>query len=284
MSNRPNSDIAPWVKVFESGALYRHDHNRLFEDWLDMILCAFANQTQEARYLAIVKRYSRDEVDLLVRLFGEYLKLLCSKTDNGGWYDGLGAIYEYLSSNWKRSGLGQFFTPESVCDMIARMEGPQAHESVLEPACGSGRMVLAARRNTEIVKKPRELDADGHTLPAGVTVCIDVDPVCVKMCAINMHLHGIKGEVACANALNPSDWRFAYQTHPRLYYPFVTFLDEARKEESLVWRHNQQWLAELEVRPGLLAAKAPVKITVPSAPDLFSGVEEPMAVYQRRAA
>lgn len=286
MSNRPPSDIAPWVKIFEGSALYKHDYSRLFEDWLEIMLCCFANRKQEARYLEIIKRYSREELDMLGALMREYLRLVCEKTDNGGWYDALGMIYEWLSSNWKRSGLGQFFTPEGVCEFMAQSLQPGLHESLMEPCAGSGRMVLAARRSKKVLEQERARGEDGLLLPAGLTVAVDVDPVCVKMTAVNLFLHGIKAEVVCANTLDPYAYRFAYHTHARLYWPFVTFLGTEDQERCIWWQQNADWRQEIEAHKAGAKVKpqAPVMVQVSGTMDLFTGVEEPMAYYGNKAA
>lgn len=165
MSNRPPKEVSDWTKLFESSALYRHDYGRLFEDYLDLCICCFANRTMEERYLSIAKRYTREELDTMAKLMGLMIMMHEDHTASGGWFDGLGQIYEYLASRQKASRLGQFFTPEHVCEVIARitMDGAKPGATMLDPACGSGRMLLA-----------------GHALQKdhGLICANDVDPVC----------------------------------------------------------------------------------------------------------
>lgn len=257
MSNRPPKEVSDWTKLFESSALYRHDYGRLFEDYLDLCICCFANQTLEERYLSIAKRYSLEELDTMAKLMGLMIVMHEDHTAGGGWFDGLGQIYEYLASRSKASRLGQFFTPETVCDVCALMilqeDGPPG-ATMLDPACGSGRMLLA-----------------GHALKKdhGLIYANDVDPVCVKMTALNFWMHGIRGEVACMNSLS-LEWHFAFQTHPRHLWPFITYLGEDRKEESHMYLQREQ--------VGVAAQKAKA-----APPDLFSVVEEPPALYGEAA-
>jgi type I restriction enzyme M protein len=220
------TNVDHWLRVFESSQLYRHDTGRLFDDFLDLVLCSLTNQRQEARYLATAKRYDREELNTIAQLFGGLITIHEAQTAERKWYDALGEIYQYLASRSKASRMGQFFTPASVCDLMAEMTLGKDREgtSICDPACGSGRTLLAA-----YAIHPK------LTTIAGA----DLDPICAKMCALNFWLHGIRGEVACMNSLS-QEWYHAYITHPRLSWPFVVFLDEARKEDSLLYVRREQ--------------------------------------------
>jgi hypothetical protein len=101
----------------------------------------------------------------------------------------------------------------------------------------------------------------------GLIVAADLDPICAKMCALNFWLHGIRGEVACMDSLGLK-WYFAYHTHPRDTWPFVTFLDESRKEDSMLYRYGAKLMEQA------LEAKKPA-----FSPGLFDQVEEPEEHY-----
>jgi type I restriction enzyme M protein len=202
------------VRLFESSALYRHNYGQLFDDWLTILVCMFANGRMEEEYLKVIERYKPREVAALADMTGKYMELMCQMVPaKGHWYDALGEIYMYLNSKSKSSRLGQFFTPASLCDLIARMTPVDPGKTVLEPACGSGRMVLAI-----------------HALHPSkdLRIAIDVDPMCAKMTAINFLLHGVRAEVACANTLEPDRWDFAYQTHPQPWVPFIVAVPRER--------------------------------------------------------
>jgi len=60
-------------------------------------------------------------------------------------HDVLGQAYEYLLKNFAdESGkkAGEFFTPRQVVRLIVRMLDPQPGESIYDPACGSGGMLV----------------------------------------------------------------------------------------------------------------------------------------------
>lgn len=228
------------MKLFNASSLYRHEPSRLFDDYLTLVLCAVANQRQEERYLQVAKRYKREELEEISKLFATHVLIHEHQTEGGGWYDLLGDVYMELASRSKASRMGQFFTPAGVCDFAAQLTlhdiGDAAGKSILDPAAGSGRMLLAA-----------------HALQPklGLIAAADLDPICTKMCALNFWLHGIRGEVAQMNSLS-LEWFFAYQTHPRYTWPFVTFLDEDRKEESVLYLQRMALVPKAESKPVLL--------------------------------
>lgn len=240
-------EVSDWIRLFESSALYRHDTGKLFGDWLELCICSLANGQQEQRYLNVAKHYTKDELDTMGQLLGMLILLHEEHTGPRRWYDALGQIYEHLASRSKASRMGQFFTPAGLCDVIARVTVGEdvmtKEQTIIDPACGSGRMLLSAHAAN------RE-----H----GLMFAADLDPMCVKMCALNFWLHGIRGEVACMNSITQK-WYFALQVHPTANWPSITWIDEDRKAESLLY-----------VAP-------PAARNTPD--DLFSSVQEDAADY-----
>jgi type I restriction enzyme M protein len=62
--------------------------------------------------------------------------------------DILGDAYEYLVGKFadvsRRNKAGEFYTPRSVVQMMVQILDPQEGESIYDPACGTGGMLLAA--------------------------------------------------------------------------------------------------------------------------------------------
>lgn len=50
----------------------------------------------------------------------------------------LDGFFEFMVSRAAKGSKGQYFTPRYVVELCVRMLEPRAHESVLDPACGSG--------------------------------------------------------------------------------------------------------------------------------------------------
>ncbi|MFD7546273.1 N-6 DNA methylase [Streptomyces sp. NPDC059816] len=62
-------------------------------------------------------------------------------------HDVLGGAYEYLLkrfSDGSGTRAGQFFTPREVVELIIELLNPKNHESVYDPTCGSGGMLIAS--------------------------------------------------------------------------------------------------------------------------------------------
>lgn len=91
---------------------------------------AFANE----------ERIPRPALDALLNAFD---KLTLNPKEVTG--DMLGAAYEYLLEKFADSSgqkAGEFFTPRSVVHMLVDILDPQPGESVYDPACGSGGMLV----------------------------------------------------------------------------------------------------------------------------------------------
>lgn len=123
------------------------------------------------------------------------------------YHDILGAVYMELGQGDKR--FGQYFTPWNVAKMMAEMNlhdlkplSPgQPPIKILEPCVGSGVLILAAAETIE--ERCPGMIARGEVEFYGM----DIDPVCVKMCELNMVLHGIGRKVQRLEELNPQQRR-----------------------------------------------------------------------------
>jgi type I restriction enzyme M protein len=211
-----NRDVPKELKKFNSlffDFQYKHDLNRVFDDLLTVIICAMGRGTQEPLYLETIKKYDRKELDIFCKLFAELTVIYQNNLLLNDWCDPLGDYYECLIGNYKKSNFGQYFTPKSICQMMASfvIEKDNFGQTINEPCSGSGRMVLAANQVTK----------------GNYYVCEDLDPMCCKMTAINLCFHEIRGEVHCHDTLKMDKPRFSLvtnyefwknNTHSILYY------------------------------------------------------------------
>jgi hypothetical protein len=160
----------------------RHGAHRIFSDFLTLVVCAFSLGKEEEKYLSVIRQYNKQEANL----FAEALaKLVIEMTGDGtGLIDVLGYYFQEHISFGRN---GQFFSPQHICDMMACITGPvKQGNRILDPACGSGRMLLAAAKSNR------------NALFYGA----DVDENCAKMTVINLYLNCLYGEVAWMDSLS----------------------------------------------------------------------------------
>lgn len=71
------------------------------------------------------------------------------KPSRVGTLDVIGNAYEYLIKNFAASGgqkAGEFYTPPEVSDLIAELLDPQEGDTICDPACGSGSLLMKCGR------------------------------------------------------------------------------------------------------------------------------------------
>lgn len=117
--------------------------------------------------------------------------------------DTFGDAYEYLmtmyASNAGKSG-GEFYTPSEVSELLTRLGtvGKAQVNKVYDPACGSGSLLLKARK----------VLGDEGVIHGYFGQEINVTTY--NLCRINMFLHGVgfdQFDVACEDTLtNPQHW------------------------------------------------------------------------------
>lgn len=121
-----------------------------------------------------------------------WMEKVSQAMENGTWIDFFGGIYEEMyQSNRKASTLGQFFTPPHVCDVMSELSIP-VRGRINDSACGSGRTLLAAAAASGF---------DRNNYYVGE----DVDVASVKMCALNLMIHGCRGAVLQHDSIIDTD-------------------------------------------------------------------------------
>lgn len=186
---------------------YKYGLHSVFDDFLEMVVCSLSLGAKEDRYHEIVRNYEKPDAYLMAEAFGA---LVMEMDNNGeGLKDGFGDFYmEYLSHGHN----GQFFTPEPICEMMAKILNPAGFgERVADCCCGSGRMLLAAAK----------VSRDSLFFGA------DIDRTCAMMCVINLCLNGLLGEVCWMDTLMNrfyTGWRI--ELHPEHSVPYIREISE----------------------------------------------------------
>ena len=185
LSNSPTKTAEQIVRLLDESraATYMHTYEH-FRRTIDIWLAALL-QVKMRPWLEVCTGMERGLAPL-----HEALELLVAEAMHN-YGDILGSVYMLLSQGEKR--LGQYFTPFSEARVMARItlndikprEKGEPPIKILEPCCGSGVMILAYAEEIE-GRYPGAI-LHGDFLFYGV----DLDALCVKMCQINMLLHGI---------------------------------------------------------------------------------------------
>ena len=159
----------------------RYGVQAVFSDFLTLLVCAFSHGQREEEYLSTIRKYEKPAA---YKISEALAALTVEMTGDGsGMVDVLGAYFEEHISHGHN---GQFFTPQHLCDMMARLMNPvHPLERIADPACGSGRMLMAMAK---LNRYARFYGADN-------------DRNCACMCAINMCLNSMYGEVAWMNTI-----------------------------------------------------------------------------------
>jgi len=180
------TDIKDFATIFNKIAISKSE-DTVFSDFLDISICALSAGKYEEEYLSIIKRYKKEEVNILCDLFAHMVIIMDNK--GAGLTDCLGEFYQCHISRGKH---GQFFTPEHVCDFMAAtlISKGDENKTVYDPCCGSGRMLLSAAKISR------------HNY----FFATDIDARCAKMTAINFCLNGLEGEVAHMDSLGGEHW------------------------------------------------------------------------------
>ncbi len=138
------------------------------------------------------------------------LRRLVALIDDEEWMaqtvDTKGAIYEGLlerNAAEVKSGAGQYFTPRPLIDAIVTVMSPEPGQAIHDPACGTGGFLLSAWDHMKL--KPRAADRRVQTRMRAGLSGVDIVPDVVRLCAMNLYLHGAamaESPIERADALN----------------------------------------------------------------------------------
>lgn len=191
----------PTIKAVSEMLLDVHHrtHNwmsTIFADWLTAVVSSL--KRDKDAYKRISGKYDNKCMEIFSSAFGELIK----RGLNKDYSDILGPIYINLAG-YDKSRMGQYFTPMNVALFMAEATiGDAALPEdrllkVIEPACGSGAMILAACSVIKSHHGEDALDRVHFTLN-------DLDMGCSMMAAIQMFIYGVPNWVVTrGNALMP---------------------------------------------------------------------------------
>lgn len=101
-----------------------------------------------------------------------------------------GNMYEQLLRDLQNAGnAGEFYTPRAVTEFMVQMIDPQLHESVIDPACGTGGFLTCTIEYKR--KHYVKTDDDEQILQASI-YGVEKKPLPHMLATTNMILHGIE--------------------------------------------------------------------------------------------
>ncbi len=202
-SGSPDQHRKNMIKLLEQNSR-RHHLWEVFSDFVEMGALAMSNSIdlaqhaeREARYMQIIGRYEPDEQKRFPQILGE---LVCAL--EYGPDDVMGRLFGELEQG--NSDRGQFFTPYSVCQMMARLQVGDGNDvrklidergfvTVSEPACGAGALVIAMAEAMQAQK----INYQQHMH----VTAIDIDSRAVHMAYLQFSLLHIPALIVLGNAL-----------------------------------------------------------------------------------
>ena len=169
----------------------RHHTSQVFDDFLQMAVCAYSMGRSEELYLDIAKKYNQEEIKGIGESLGALISEHEKQNNPGEWKDFLGNYFEEFGQN--NSKMGQFFTPVSICNLMADFtndEKKEFRQTVNDPSCGSSRNLIA-----HSMKNP--LNRFNYFY-----IGQDLDKRCCLMSVLNFVMFGMSGVVIYMNCLS----------------------------------------------------------------------------------
>ena len=197
-------EYAEIVKLYNS-MIGAHQLWELWQDSMVMFAICISNsidkrfaEKRKQTYLEIVHKYSKNEIDIFVKIFAEIVNQLDSNPEQ----DFLGDLYMNLDlgSHWH----GQFFTPYTICEMTAGLTYTEeitsenaAPVSICDCACGGGALLIAGAHKYS--KQFQSIGLNGHDY---IMICAqDISQVTAMMCYIQISLLGFAGKIKIGDSL-----------------------------------------------------------------------------------
>ena len=178
-----------------------------YEVFTDFIFCCALTYAQvshyteekEQRYLKIINKYCKEDRQKFADLMGILIRAYKNKDGSTKFGDILGDIY--MACGFGCSAQGQFFTPFSVCQAMAQMQGiPKKNKiiSVMDCAVGGGALPIAYAEHLYKNGINYQMNMLLHATD------ISINSVC--MCMIQCSILGIPAIITHGNAITNEVW------------------------------------------------------------------------------
>lgn len=171
---------------------------KVFYDFIEMMALEIAIKTGHANIEERFNKTKSQYREEYLLHYNNFKTLVIKEFQDNRFQDVFGVLFHELElhNNFK----GQFFTPYSVSQAIAKMSitesDLQKQDFLLmnEPACGSGGMIIAASQVVEELKY--------NYAEKLIWIAQDIDLHCVYMCFIQLTLTGVAAIIRHSNSLS----------------------------------------------------------------------------------
>ena len=144
--------------------------------------------------LGVIFRKAQNKIQDSAKLRRLIVDLIDKEQWTGLSADVKGDAYEGLlqkNAEDVKGGAGQYFTPRSLIAAMVEAVAPQPGQTICDPACGTGGFLLAAH---DFIAKHPALDREQKKrLKSGTLFGIELVDGVVRLCCMNLLLHGIGG-------------------------------------------------------------------------------------------
>lgn len=194
----------------------RHDRRMVFRDFVTMSAVALSKldlrqaEAREELYMQTVRKYSREEAETIKAMFAELVEGIHVSPR-----DILGEIFMQLELG--NSRMGQFFTPNHICQLMSEMalmaavvtpddlaERVAKHGCVTihEPASGSGATIIAMM----LAMRERGLNYQRHVH----VTAVDLDSTAAMMAYVQLSLMHVPAVIVHGNTLSLEEYSHWY--------------------------------------------------------------------------
>lgn len=235
-----------FLKTFKS-LTYRHRGWDIWNDFIVMAACALSNpvdkshyEEREARYLRIIKKYSKAEQNKFPTLFAYTVMALEFNPEQ----DFLGRLYTRLGL--QDEGRKQHFTPYNVCQLMAEITMGDVVKQVREngyvtlndPCCGAGATLIAGVNCAKRNLAEACINFQNHILVSAQ----DIDETVALMCYIQLSLLGVAAYIKVGNTItdpmSPEDTLENYWFTP-MYFSDVWAMRRAVQQMDKLLQKGQ---------------------------------------------
>jgi len=191
------------------------DVMNVFNDLLIYIIHGFSPSAPPLK----TWHYKKEQTKVFWDMLREWILIMDKQPKLHKWYDPFGDLYMALTSRFHQQRTGQFFTPSSICDLMVMITGKQnaTGGKISDPACGSGRCLLAYHVN----------------YPGNYLVGEDKAYTCCLMSVVNFVIHGCVGEVIWHNSLLPDSFSGGWKINETLNQSGIPTVRVITREEYL---------------------------------------------------